>query len=426
MKILPNLFPGLVIFALTACSGEQASSGPGQSADGLAPGNRQAAGSISEPVSGVELGNFDNTVAPGDDFYRYVNGTWLASTEIPPDQSNYGAFSVLADEAEANLRTIIEAAAAGDSAPGSDARKVGDFFTSFMDEDSIDALEAEPLAGMQSLIAGAASREELLAVMAELNSIGVQLPVGLFIDVDQMQSDQYITYINQSGLSLPDRDWYLSEGNPSHEQARAAYRSYLGSIMALAGYERADRVADSVFAIENRIARGHWDRVQNRQRELTYNKMSLDELNELSPAIDWELLLTSLGIDERTLIVRQPDFAADLSAIWNDIPLQQWQDYMQFKLLDAYAPYLGQDFVSTQFDFTGRVLSGTETMRERWKRGVDVVSRSLGEVLGRLYVQDHFQEQAKVRMDELVENLRAAFRVGIDELPWMTAATKVQ
>jgi len=376
--------------------------------------------------SGINTANCDTSVRPGDDFYAYVNGTWLRDTPIPSDKSNYGSFTALADEAEENLRVIIEQAAGQEAEPGSDAQKVGDFFTSFMDEERIEALGAEPLQATLAEIAGIADKSAMLIKMAELNHISVQMPVGVYIDNDAMQSDQYISYLTQWGLGLPDRDWYLSEGDASHEEARAAYGKYVATVLELAGYERAAEAARSVLAIEFLIAGQHWDRVQNRQRELTYNKMTQDDLGALAPDMDWDAFLAALGITETSYIVRQPSYIEGLNTIWNEISLQQWKDYTSFKYVDSLAGYLGEDFVNAQFDFEGRTLGGLEEMRPRWKRGVDTVDGSLGEVVGRIYVEQHFADEAKRRMDVLVENLREAFRVGIDELAWMTEATRAE
>jgi putative endopeptidase len=376
--------------------------------------------------SGIDTANFDTSVRPGDDFYAYVNGTWLANTPMPSDKSNYGSFTALADDAEAYLREIIEAAAAQDAAPGSDAQKVGDFFQSFMDEERIEVLGAEPLQATLAEIAAITDKNALLIKMAELNHISLQMPVGVYIDNDAKQSDQYISYLTQWGLGLPDRDWYLSEDDASHEEARNAYGEYVTNVLALAGYERAEEAAQSVLGIEFLIAGQHWDRVQNRQRELTYNKMSQDDLGGLAPDMDWDGFMKALGITDTTYIVRQPSYIEGLNTIWNEISLEQWKDYTSFKYVDSLAAYLNQDFVDTQFAFQGNTLDGLEENRPRWKRGVDTIDGALGEVVGRIYVEQHFADEAKRRMDELVENLREAFRVGIDELEWMTAATKAE
>ena len=413
-KIIMKL-PVLLIFlsALIACSSEDAA----DSSTAVLP---------TTLGSGIIRANFDDTIAPGDDFYRYVNGSWLSDTPIPSDKSNYGAFTALSDEAEANLRIIIENAAGLGAPEGSETQKVGSFFSSFMDEDLVNTIGAEPLQATLAEIAEVSSKDEMLLKMAELNHISVQMPVGVYIDVDAMQSDQYISYLSQWGLGLPDRDWYLSEDDATHEEARAAYQSYIETALGLAGYERASEAANSELAIEFLIAEQHWDRVKNRQEELTYNKVTLDDLNSLSPDMDWGSYMEVLGISETTYVIRQPSYIEGLNRIWNDTSLQQWQDYSSFKYVDSLAAYLSDNFVQAQFEFEGRTLGGLEEMRPRWKRGVGVVDSALGEVVGSLYVDEYFQEEAKARMDVLVENLRRAFQVGINELEWMTDATKGQ
>ncbi|MDG2176453.1 MAG: M13-type metalloendopeptidase [Gammaproteobacteria bacterium] len=414
----------ITLFALLllgACTGESTT----EQSSGIAEDSMSNPGD-AVLVSGIEVQNFDTSIGPGDDFYRYVNGVWLDTTVLPADKSNFGSFTHLADEAEASLRIIIEEAAEQNAQEGTDAQKVGDFFASFMDTDTIESLGAEPLQSTLAEIDAIGSRNELLVKMVELNHIGVQMPLGVYVNNDAMQSDQYISYLSQDGLGLPDRDWYLTEDDESHALARAAYREFIGTVLELAGYERAAQAADSVLAIEFLIAQAHWDRVKNRQRELTYNKMSLDDLNGLTADIDWGDFITAIGITETSYVVRQPSFIEDFNGIWNDISLAQWKDYTSFKFVDSLASYLNDDFVQANFEFYDRTLSGLEEMRPRWKRGVDRVDGSLGEVVGNLYVEKHFQEQAKVRMDDLIENLREAFRVGINDLEWMTPPTKAQ
>ena len=376
--------------------------------------------------SGLDLANMDASVAPGDDFYHYVNGAWLLNTEIPADKSNYGAFTVLADVAEENLLTIIEEAAATDAAIGSDSQKVGDFFQSFMNENLIENLGSNPLADSLAEIAAVTDKEGMIQVMTAMNYIGVQMPFSFYIDVDERQTDQYVANVFQSGLGLPDRDWYLQTDNETYQKARQAYSVYINRLMSLAGFSNAADIADSVLQIENRLAQAHWDRVQNRQRELTYNKLSLQELQTLSPAIDWAAAMQGLGMFTDEFVISQPSFFEELSTIWEDVNLQQWKGYTSFKLLNAYASFLSQAFVDAEFEFEGGVLSGLEENRPRWKRGVDAVDSALGEMVGKLYVERHFQDAAKQRMDELIENLRGAFRIGIDELEWMTDATKAE
>lgn len=413
------------IALLVACSPAEDNAVPAETAAAVEPAPSATITADAALGSGVEQLYFDSSVRPGDDFYRYVNGVWLATTPIPADKSNYGSFTMLADEAQENLRTLIETAGAENAPVGSDSQKVGEFFRSFMDEGRVADLGAAPLQGELAQIVATDAKDALLVLSADLNRSGVQIPAGIYISNDEMQSDQYITYIAQSGLGLPDRDWYLSTDDATHEQARSAYRTYITNVMTLASYPRAAAAAESVLAIENRIAEAHWDRVRNRQAELTYNKRTLQELQAMAPAIDWATLLQGLGITETTFVVNQPSFIEALGAIWDEVPLQQWQDWFSFKLVDAYAPYLSPEFVDAQFDFEGRVLNGLIELEPRWKRGVNSVDSALGEVVGKLYVENYFQEEAKARMDELIENLRGAFRSGIDELEWMTAETRV-
>ena len=417
MRPLILIFP---LYLLVACSPQGETDSQATVASGAIDRTQP------EPMlsSGIDLHYMNTDISPGDDFYRYVNGLWLDNTEIPSDKSNFGAFTVLADEAEENLRTIIETAAETEASEGSDTQKVGDFFLSFMESEVVNTLGAAPLQETLSEISQVTDKDAMMVKMAELNHVSMQMPVGLFIDNDAMQSDQYISYLNQSGLGLPDRDWYLSEENETHEAAREAYRVYITKVLGLAEYERAEEAADSIMAIENSLALAHWDRVRNRQRELTYNKMTLDELEVLAPAINWQEFMTTLGVTEKQYIIRQPSFIESFNAVWEQNSLEQWQDYASFKFVDAFAAYLSDDFVQAQFDFEGKALNGQEEMRPRWKRGVSVVDGALGEVVGKLYVEQYFQEEAKARMDQLVENLRQAFAVGIDELEWMTAATK--
>lgn len=376
--------------------------------------------------SGIDLEYMDTSVSPGDDFYRYINGRWLADTEIPADQSNYGSFSVLADVAEENLLTLIEEAAAIDAAIGSDSQKVGDFYQSFMNENLIENLGSNPLMGSLAEIATATDKDALMQVMTAMNYIGVQMPFGFYIDVDERQTDQYVPNVGQSGLGLPDRDWYLVSDNDTYLSARQAYSSYINEVVSLAGITNGEDAANSVLQIENRIAQAHWDRVQNRQRELTYNKLSIAELQDLSPAIDWAATMQGLGMFTDEFIISQPSYFEELSNIWSEVGLAQWQNYTSFKLINAYTAFLSQNFVDAAFAFEGGVLSGLEENRPRWKRGVDAVDSALGEIVGKLYVERYFQEEAKERMDVLIENLRNGFRVGIEELEWMTDATKAE
>ncbi len=293
----------VIAFILSACSQQEATA-PDQ------PSN-QAQIQVQDPTdlvlrSGIDLEYMDTSIAPGDDFYRYINGTWLVNTEIPADQSNYGAFSVLADAAEENLLTLIEAAAATDAPIGSDSQKVGDFYESFTNENLIENLGSNPLAANLAEISAVTDKAAMMQVMTAMNYIGVQMPFGFYIDVDERQTDQYVPNVFQSGLGLPDRDWYLLSDNETYLDARQAYSNYIDLLMSLAGFPNGAEVANSVLQIENRIALAHWDRVQNRQRELTYNKLSIADLQNLHQRLIGLRLCKGLACLQMNLLSANP------------------------------------------------------------------------------------------------------------------------
>lgn len=374
---------------------------------------------------GFSLATFDTTMRPQDDFYRYVNGRWLETTEIPADRSNYGSFTELADQAEANLRDIISSSAQAEFKPsGSDVQKVGDFYLSFMDSTRLDGLGLEPLAPELTLVDNISTYEDLVDYIAYNQRIGVTDPFSIFVNQDAKDATAYILYANQSGLGLPDRDYYFDERFAGQ---REAYGAYVEQLFELAGVRSADRAAETVFALEARIAEHHWTRVQNRDRNATYNRYTIAEANELTPNFDWARFIEVADLQNAdALVVRQPSFFEALNTILVDVPVDDWKTYFRYKVLNNSAQYLSADFVEAQFDFYGRTLSGIEEMRPRWKRGVQTTNGILGEMIGKLYVEKHFKPEAKERMDELIENLREAFRYAIDDLEWMTDDTKTE
>ncbi len=379
------------------------------------------------PESGVDLANFDHAVGAGDDFYRYVNGTWLKKTKIPGDKSTYGSFGILADESEKNLRSIIEEAAGkSENPPGSEEQKVGDFYLSFMDTVRIQELGSGPLKPELDLIAAMQSRADVLERMAHLQERGTELPFSFFVNQDLKKSDQYIGYISQSGIGLPDRDYYFKE-EEKFRKFREKYVTHVEKMFALAGQADAKAKAERIMEIEAEMAQSHWTRVENRDREKTYNKYEVKKLRELTPAFDWPRFFASAQIENMAaVIVRQPSYFKQFNTIFRLISVDDWKTYLTWKLLDQYASFLSDDFVEADFDMYRRTLSGVEEMRPRWKRAVSTVNRSLGEVVGKIYVTKHFKPAAKTRMVELVENLTKACRKEIEELEWMSEATKTE
>ncbi len=376
---------------------------------------------------GVETKYFDSSVRPQDDFFRYVNGTWLKTAQIPADKARYGSFIELRDKSEAALRSIIEeAAAVQGKKDGTDLQKVGDLYQSFMDTERIQALGIEPVRGDLDRIAGLQDKQQLPELFAELMRTGTPMPFVFFVGQDAKQADRYIAYANQSGLGLPDRDYYFKT-EPRFVETRAAYVSYIETLMRLAGEKDPAGAAKAVLALETSLAEKHWDRARNRDREATYNFKSVAELEKLTPGFSWTRFVKAVDAEKTPgVVVRQPDYFQAMDAVLASTPLPTLKQYLTFKLLDAHAPLLSSPFEEAHFLFRGKTLQGLQENRPRWKRGVEAVDGSLGEVVGRLYVERNFSPESKARMQVLVKNLQASFKQGIDQLEWMSPATKAQ
>jgi putative endopeptidase len=413
MKTEPSLIALGCTLVLAACSVSPPTAPPAQApATGLR--------------SGVYLQNLDSSVRPQDDFYRFVNGQWLADTTIPADRSNYGTFALLEEGAEQNLKTILEEAAAANAPPGSDAQKVGDLYASFMDEATIEARGLEPLAAELQRIDELQSKQDVARYIGYSQRISVPHPFAYYVSVDRKNSSQYTGIVTQSGLGMPDRDYYLSS-DERLRGIREKYQVYVKDLLAAADTPQADKVAAKIFDIETQLAKAHWTRVQNRDAQKTYNRFAVAELANLMPGFDWNAFFAGAQIPlEKTaaLVVTQPSYFEALGKIIATTPVADWRGYFRYKLLAAYAPDLPAKFAQLHFDFTQRTVSGIEQMKPRWRRAVDTVEVAIGELAGKMYVERHFSPDAKRRMDELVANLMQAFREGIDSLEWMTPATK--
>jgi putative endopeptidase len=381
--------------------------------------------------SGIDLSALDPSVRPQDDLYRHVNGRWIDSHEIPADRAMDGAFRALHDEAEERVRAIIEelgaqVAADGAPSPTGPAQQVGALYASFMDTARIEAAGLEPIREELAEVAGATERAALVAVLGRLQRTGGAGAVAFWVDNDAKDPDRYVVYLHQSGLGLPDESYYREE---AYAAVRDQYRPHVARMLALAGVarEEAERQAEQVVELETRLAAHHWDVVRNRDADLTYNPMTLAALADAAPGFDWHAWATALGTDATALadlVVRQPDFAVAFADLWQEAPVEQWQAWLRYHLVSARAPYLPEHVVQANFDFYGRVLTGAEQLRDRWKRGVSLVEAALGEAVGQVYVERHFPPSHKARMVELVANLVAAYRESITGLDWMGPATR--
>ncbi|PKG72729.1 peptidase M13 [Shewanella sp. Choline-02u-19] len=377
-------------------------------------------------VSGVEKANFDPAVRHQDDFYYSVNGTWLANTPIPADKSNYGSFSVLYEQSQEALKKIIDAAAAKpNKAKGSSEQKVGDFYASFMDTDAIEGLGISPLKDQLSDIAFASTHNDIATLMGSLLVHGSTVPFGFYVNNDAKNSSQYGVYLYQSGLTLPDRDYYLKD-DEKFTANRAALIQYVDDLMAKAGYSDPKRASESVAKIEKFIAASQWSRVESRDANKSYNKMDRQQLQDLVEGFDFVQFSAGADIDKVTdVIVRQPSYFEKFGKEFSQFSVSEWQDYLAFHLVDDYAELLSKDFVDLHFAFHGNTLMGIEEQKPRWKKGVDAADQVIGELVGEEYVKQNFKPEAKAKMEEMIQNLIKGFEVSINELEWMTPETKL-
>ncbi|RAK00590.1 M13 family metallopeptidase [Aliidiomarina maris] len=377
--------------------------------------------------SGLFLEDYDRTTRPQDDLFRYVNGAWYDNTEIPSDMSSYGAFRILAEENELRLRGIIEDAAATEGAEhGSNEQKLGDFYASFMDTDRIEELGVSPIQQELDMISGVSNHEQLTATMAQLRLRGVGGPFGYYVWADARNPDYNALYMSQSGLGLPDRDYYFRDSEDFAE-IREKYKSYIADMLSAAGHDDAESAAERIYALEERLAEAHWTRAESRDAEATYNKMSKEELDELLGEFNYSLFASQAELEAASeMIVRMPSYFEAFGEVFADTELQTWQDYMQLRTLSTFASRLSSEFADLNFDFYQTTLSGVPEQQERWKRAVQATNGVLGEALGEEYVERYFPPEAKARMEELIDNLLAAFEDSINDLEWMSDETKEQ
>lgn len=425
-RLLPALAAVSLIWGCSPESDAPASQGALVSSPSVAQ-SLDSGSSSSELVIGIDLAGMDEEVSPNDDFYTYANGGWMQDTAIPADKTRYGNFNILGDTSQQALRGIIEAAAAAEGKiEGTDAQKVGDFYTSFMNTALANDLGIQPIEKQLEAIGNVNNKMDVIKTFAEFGRQGLQRPLSFFVNNDLKQTDQYAIYLNQSGLGLPDRDDYFAEDERS-QKIRASYESYVESLFRLAGFEDAAQRAETVLIIEAALAEHHWTRVQNRDRNRTYNRLSAQELSKRLGGFDWAVFAEGLGLkNEGHVIVRQPSYLEGFATVFADVDVDQWQDYLRYKLISGYAPYLSQPFVDAEFEFYRRALRGAQEPQPRWKRAVDNIDNMIGELVGKVYVAEYFPPAAKARMDELVKNLRAAMRESILEAKWMDEATQAE
>lgn len=379
----------------------------------------------SEPLhSGITKANMDTLVKPGDNFDAYVNGNWNRKTKIPADKSSYGAFDILLDKSEKDVKEIIQAAAKSNSAEGSEEQKIGDFYASYMDRKGRDAKGLSPIQPEWKKIDALQDHAALAAYLGEANRQGITAPFGVFVSTDFEDPNKNVIMTWQGGLSLPDRDYYLSTA-PEMMQIRQAYTEHVQKMLTLAQFTNAQAEAATIVALETEIAKIHITKEENRDTKKLNNPFKVADLAGLMPGFDFKTYLTKAGMaKEKSIIIAQPAYMKKLAQLYTSTPIATWKTYLKWSVLNGAATSLTTALDKQNFEFFGKVLSGTEKQRDDWKRAVQTVSGGLGEMIGKLYVEKHFSPEAKERMTVMVKNLLKAYAESIKKLDWMSEATK--
>ncbi|HZC54335.1 MAG TPA: peptidase M13, partial [Mycobacterium sp.] len=377
--------------------------------------------------SGIDLSYVDENARPQDDLFGHVNGRWLAEYDIPADRATDGAFRLLFDQAEEQVRDLIVETSRSGAAVGTDQQRIGDLYASFLDQEAVERRGTQPLLDELATIDDAADAAALAAALGALQRAGVGGGVGMYVDTDAKDSTRYLVHVNQSGLGLPDESYYRDE---QHAAVLAAYPGHIARMFGLVyGGDAAEHAetAARIVALETKLAAAHWDVVKRRDADLTYNLRTFGDLQTEGPGFDWAGWVTALGGAPEAfaeLVVRQPDYLTAFAALWHGEDLDDWKRWARWRLIRARAAWLTDAIVAADFDFYGRLLTGAEQIRDRWKRAVSLVENLMGDAVGKLYVQRHFPPDAKARIDALVGNLQEAYRISISELDWMTPQTR--
>jgi putative endopeptidase len=353
---------------------------------------------------GIDVNGMDRSARPGDDFVAYSSGKWAASTEIPADKVSYNSFNILGDLSEARVRSIIERwAADGKLKAGSDEAKVAAMYRSFMDAETAEKLDSKPIQPHLASLARTTSHEELARWIARSSAAFSRTPFGVFVGDDAKDPDRYALYMGQGGLGLPDRDYYLRDNFKGHKER---YQQYVADMLKLVEYPDADKHAADIVAMETKIAEAHWPRAESRNRDKTYNPMTLAELEKYVPGYPWRAAFHEVGLGKvEKIVVRQNTALPKIAAVYAATPLETLKAWQAFAVADNAAGLLSVRFADTAWEFRSKFLSGAKEQRPRWKRAIGWADGTLGEAIGRTYVAEYFPADSKVKMEKLVGNL---------------------
>lgn len=376
--------------------------------------------------SGVILSNLDTTANPGDNFTQYVNGNWVKNTALPADKASLGAMSILRDKSQDNVKAIIENAAKVNAKDGSEEQKIGDLYASYLNQKVRDSIGLAPLNAEFKRIDAITSAKDLAAYFAYANSLSHRVPFSIGVSEDFKDPKNYMLMTWQGGLGLPEREYYLAKDAKSAD-LRGKYLAHVAAMFNLAGIPDAKTKASQIMALETLIASKHMKKEDTRNMAALYNKYDVKKLNTLMPDFDWETMLKEAGVDKTdSLVVAQVQYTKDLNSIIKNTPLEVWKTYLKWGMLDASATLLTSALDKEDFNFYSKTLYGVQEQKPQWRRAVDMVNVSLGEMVGKLYVEKHFPAEAKDKMLKLVDNLLKAYESSIKELDWMSAETKKQ
>ena len=388
--------------------------------------NADAQALANGKVSGIDLSLISESVKPGDDFYNYANEKWLQNTEIPSDKSNYGIFTLLDDQTRKKVRTLIEAAAMAKTERGSAAQKVGDLYSSVLNVDGRNKAGLDPVKPFLEKVREIKSLKDAAAVMGEFRKSGMGSPLVPYVNVDARKSDAYAVYVTQSGLTLPDRDYYI-EDEERYVKLRDELKTYITDILSETGHDSPGDAAAKIIELETKIAEIQWSKTENRDPVATYNKFTARELDEMTGAFPWHVFAENAGLGMRhDFVVRQPTYVKSLAKLFSETDVDTWKDYLLFHVVDDYATSLTEALEKRHFEFHDTAVTGIAEQEPMWKRGVNVTGGAVSELVGQLYVEKHFRPQAKARMNVLVENLKTAFKNRIQTREWMGEGTKKQ
>jgi putative endopeptidase len=420
----------IATFGLTACQkAEQDENTQAAVAEAVAEPEvavREIA-AMAELGSGIDMSGFDTSVRPQDDLFDYVNGKWVAETELPADRATWGSFHALAEKSQEDIRALVEEVSAADNVePGSATQKIRDYYNSYMDTETVNELGVEAIRAELNEIASIESYDDLFRAFSALGVYGVASPIGLAIDSDLKDPNTNVVYIVEAGITLPDRDYYLQD-DEQFVKGRGLFRAYVARLFEIAGIEGGADKAEGIYTLEHALAEAHWTREENRDPVKSYNPKSPEELAQLAPNVNWDVFFESAQIPARDrYIVNQPSFFEAASDIFAETDLDTWKNYLAFQTMNRFAPVLGDELFQAWFEFYRAGLQGIDEPRPQWKRAVNSVNGNMGELLGQLYVERHYQDEARVRMEIMISNLKEAYRQSITKLDWMSEETRQQ